>query len=143
MSDMAIKKLASIYDLNEILFRESLNIPRGWSKQVYFNPNTKEIFCSLSEKENKWINSANKVGAITSFNFADVKGWKQINEKFVEVNDGSNKIDMYFQDSEYERSFENGSIIDKEVAIDRILANKVAAEDWYKEIENSNVKKAY
>ncbi len=50
------------------------------------------------------------------------------------------KIDTYLHDSEYKRSFENGSIIDKEVAIDRISTIMVTIEGGYKEIEESIIK---
>jgi hypothetical protein len=125
-------KLDYADDAIDYCFKEAVQIPEGCIEEVYFNKETKEISFSSPMSSNSWTRSDDKVGIIEHFNFSDIKGWKKIDDEFVERNDEYNETDETFKDTEYERYYEYSSIITTEDAI--YLMN---TEGWYEGIVNN------
>jgi hypothetical protein len=127
-------------NIDEVLLRESLQIPNGFYEEVYFNKETNEISFSSQMTQNSWTRSDDKVGGITSYDISELEGWKTIDDDFVEVVDDANETDPSFKDKEYERYYEDSSIITKEDAIDRIVNYIIDYDTWYPEIKESIAK---
>lgn len=110
--------------LVDSLIRESLNIANGFHEEVYYNKSTNEITFSGQMTSNSWNETEDSdndiyVGTIESFDFSDFEGWKAIDD-FVEVDDDCNETDMNFKNKDYERYYENSSIITIDEAISRL-----------------------
>jgi hypothetical protein len=119
-------------EAEDFCLKESIQIPSGFMEEVYFNKETKEISFSSPMSTNSWTRSDDKVGIIEHFNFSDMEGWKKIDDEFVEVDDQLNETDETFKDIEYERYYEDSSIITTEDAIYRM-----DTEGWYEGIVNN------
>jgi hypothetical protein len=121
--------------INEILVRESLDIPQGFHEEIYFNMKTNELSFSSPMTSNSWTDSTDIVGIIEHFSYSDLEGWKTIDNDFVEVDDRLEETDDDFKDKDYERKYEDSSIISRYEALDRI--SLVAEEEgWFEDIIN-------
>lgn len=124
-------------DLNAVLLKEQLQIPQGWREEVYFDKDTNEISFSSPLTGNTWTDSDDIVGSIDSLNLSDLEGWKRIDDEFVEVDDNQNETDPDFKDEEYERYYEDSSIITVDEAIDDRLSNIADEESWFPGIKEA------
>lgn len=103
----------NFYEIDEILFREQLDIPAGWKEEIYYNDG--EISFSSPMTSNSWSDDKHKIGVIESITINEFEGFYQDSEQdtTVQVNGDEN--------------------IDIDEAIDRIVSNY--ADDWNIEIK--------
>ena len=121
------------YGIYRPILEQVTNLPYGFESEVYFNPKTNEMSFSEPMTHNTWTRSNDCIGRIKYFSISDLEGWQEIDDDFVEVDDGVNQTDPGYENEECPRYYTNSSIITLDDAMDR-LASLADDEDWYSDI---------
>ena len=120
---------------SEYVVNEEYRLPDSWEAEVFYYPEDKELEFSEPMTHNTWTNAPNNVGRIKSLYISDIEGFKQIDNNWVEADDGQHERPRKAKKAivDYDFQYDNSSVITIDEALSRI-SDWAIEDNWYEDI---------